>query len=81
MHYTAKIPALSDSQTQNWLILYQPNVYLYATLIEASTYLRDDQRTALWGQGYSNAVASMVAAENRARFRNARIRPAGPVNP
>lgn len=49
LFYYANIPSLSDAATQNWLILAQPQLYLYGTLLEACIYLRDDQRTALFG--------------------------------
>lgn len=81
LHYRAKIPSLSDTNTQNWLILARPQIYLYATLLEAAPYLHDDERTAVWGQGYKNACDALEGTDRRAKYKNARMRPAKAVNP
>lgn len=36
------LPALSVSNTTNWLLTLTPRLYLYSTLIEAAMYYRDD---------------------------------------
>jgi hypothetical protein len=70
MTYYAGIPSLSTDagSTQNWLILLAPQLYLYATLLEASVYLRDDQRTALFGQGYSTALDGLRRQDEMLRY-------------
>jgi len=64
--YYAKIPALSDSNTSNWLLLYAPDLYLYGALMEASPYLKDDERVAVWGQLYANSLGDIEVADQRA---------------
>jgi hypothetical protein len=64
--YYAKIPALSDSNTSNWLLAYAPDLYLYGALIEASPYLKDDERLAVWGQLYTNSLGDIEVADQRA---------------
>jgi len=64
--YYAKIPALSDSNTSNWLLAYAPDLYLYGALMEASPYLKDDERLAVWGQLYANSLADIEVADQRA---------------
>lgn len=45
--YYEKIPALSVSNTSNWLLASHPDLYLYGSLIHANDYIRDDsQRSA-----------------------------------
>lgn len=39
--YCAKIPALSDANTTNWLLTAYPDCYLFAALAEAWDYERD----------------------------------------
>jgi hypothetical protein len=39
--YWQKIPALSDSNTTNWLLTAHPDVYLHGCLYEVYKYLRD----------------------------------------
>jgi len=68
--YYTGIPSLGTDpgSAQNWLIIAAPNMYLYATLLEASVYLRDDQRTALFGQGYQTALAAMQKQDEMLRY-------------
>lgn len=66
--YFSGVPSLSDSVTQNWLILAAPDVYLYATLLQASAYLRDDERINLWGSGYENAIDDLTKQDDRLRY-------------
>jgi hypothetical protein len=48
MVYYAKIPALSDSATTNWLLSKSPDLYLYGALLETVPYLKDDERLQTW---------------------------------
>jgi hypothetical protein len=64
--YYAKIPALSDSNTSNWLLAYAPDLYLYGALMEASPYLKDDERLAVWGQLYVGSLGDIEVADQRA---------------
>ena len=42
--YTAKIPALSDTNTSNWLLALAPDLYLYTALSELFNETYDDAR-------------------------------------
>jgi hypothetical protein len=64
--YYAKIPALSDANTSNWLLAYAPDLYLYGALIEAEPYLKNDERVAVWGELYLRVVADIEVADERA---------------
>jgi hypothetical protein len=64
--YYGKIPALSDSNTSNWLLAYAPDLYLYGALLEASPYLKDDERLAVWGQMYISSISDIEIADQRA---------------
>ena len=66
--YYAKIPALSDSNATNWLLDYAPDVYLYATLMQAAPYLDDDQRLGVWAGLYEKAVGALKVQDQRARL-------------
>jgi hypothetical protein len=57
--YRQKIPALSGSNTTNWLLTKWPYVYLYAALVEAAPYLGQDQRLAMWESKYQDLVANI----------------------
>jgi hypothetical protein len=64
--YYAKITELSDSNTSNFLLTYAPDLYLYGALIEASPYLKDDERLNTWGQLYANSLSDIEIADQRA---------------
>ena len=66
--YIQKIPALSDSQTTNWLLTDAPDVYLYGALLHSAPYLQEDARVAVWAQLYSAAVTRLNQASDDAKF-------------
>lgn len=49
MSYYAAIEALSTTNTSNWLLEDAPNIYLYASLMAAEPFIKNDQRLAIWG--------------------------------
>lgn len=69
--YYSRIPALSDSNSQNWLILKDPSLYLYGALVEASPYLKNDERTLIWAQQFKAALDDLLITDDYARFGNA----------
>ncbi len=64
--YYAKIPALTDSNTSNWLLSYAPDLYLYGALLQSAPYLRDDERLATWANLYTAAYEDIGVADQRA---------------
>jgi len=65
--YYQKVPSLS-SNSDNWLLLEAPDVYLYGALLHSAPYLAEDQRVAVWAQMYSAAVARLNEYSDNARF-------------
>lgn len=55
--YYATIGSLSGEVDTNWLLTRFPDVYLYASLLQSAPYLKDDQRVAVWGELYAQAIA------------------------
>ena len=53
------------STGQNWLILNAPDVYLYATLMEAAPFIKADARLQVW-QMMLEAALTDLEAEDRA---------------
>lgn len=64
--YYAKIPALSDSNTTNWLLTKSPDLYLYSALLEAAPYLKDDDRVQLWAAARQQVMDAMNLESERA---------------
>ena len=65
--YYARIPALSASNTTNWLLNEAPDVYLYGALVHSAPYLKDDARIQVWeallAQGINNLNTSSADAK------------------
>lgn len=69
--YYARIPALSDTNSTNWLLAKEPGLYLYGALIEATPYIRDDERTMIWGTQFQMILDDCMTRDDYARFGNA----------
>jgi hypothetical protein len=55
-----ELPPLLDDVTQtNWLTEYAPQVLLYATLVEATPFLKNDERIPVWQNMYDRAAAML----------------------
>ena len=64
--YYAKIPALSDTQTTNWLLTKAPDLYLYTALANAAPYLNNDERVGTWASLASTAADELKMDSERA---------------
>lgn len=56
MVYRSNIPALTASNTTNWLLTLAPDFYLYGVLLETAPYIKEDGRIQTWALGFSNAL-------------------------
>lgn len=55
-----QLPALLDNANQtNWLSEYAPNLLLYGCLVEATPFVKDDQRVQLWQTYYDRALSAL----------------------
>lgn len=68
--YWQRIPALTATNSTNWLLSREPGIYLYASLIEASPYIQDDARAAVWVQQYQDILTGMQRENDRFRYGN-----------
>lgn len=50
---------LGDDFQTNWLTDYAPDLLLYATLLEASPFLKNDERIGTWQQMYDRAAQAL----------------------
>lgn len=66
--YFAKVPALSDIATTNWLLTAAPDVYLYGALLHSAPYLKDDARVPVWQALYGQAMAELQLSSDRAKY-------------
>lgn len=55
-----QLPALLDASNQtNWLTDYAPNVLLYRSLLEATPFLKDDNRLGTWKGLYDEEMGKL----------------------
>jgi hypothetical protein len=74
IRYYAKIPALSVSNTSNWLLLKSPDLYLYSALAASAPFLKDDERIAVWAGAANKITDDMKLESERAKRPTTRIR-------
>ena len=72
--YYGKTPALSASNTYNWLLQDAPDAYLYGALVQSAPYLQDDARTQVWASLYTNAIQSLQKSSDETRFAGSGLR-------
>ncbi len=75
MLYWAKLTKLGDAQASNWLLAEAPEAYLFGALAEATPFIRDDERVALWTTKRDQAVASLRSAAERAALTSGTLKP------
>jgi hypothetical protein len=55
-----ELPAMLDDQnTANWVTEFAPNALLYATLLEATPFLKDDERIGTWQSMYDRSISAL----------------------
>lgn len=61
-----EMPALLDATSQtNWWTEFAPNALLYATLLEATPFLKSDARIPVWEGFYNRTIAAMNGEDVR----------------
>lgn len=73
--YRRSIPALSATNTTNWLLDRAPDAYLYGSLVQASAFLVEDERIPLWKAAFDEAIAELRSDGARRKWG------AGPIAP
>ena len=53
------LPLLDDANQTNWLTDYAPQVLLYGALLEATPFLKNDERIPVWQQMYDRAAQAL----------------------
>lgn len=68
MVYRANLPALTASNTTNWLLTAAPDLYLYGTLLESAPYIKEDGRIQTWGGALSTVLDQINTLAERQSF-------------
>ena len=64
--YWQRIPALSDSNTSNWVLASYPDAYLAACMVEGALYVMDANLAQMWEPRYQSAIAAITRANGAA---------------
>ena len=67
LYYLSRIPALSDSNTSNWLLDHYADAYLYGSLVHSAPYLKDDARIQVWAALYQSAIDAINTESERSK--------------
>lgn len=66
--YYKKLDALSDSNTSNWFTTNAPDLLLYAALIAAEPFIKNDARLPTWKAMYDVIKNSVQDTDDREEF-------------
>jgi hypothetical protein len=77
--YYSKLPALSSSNTSNWLLDRFPQIYRFAALVEGAKYLRDEQLEKSYMDGLEKAVLAAGMEHRLARSARGQVPPTAPA--
>lgn len=72
--YFQKIPALSGSNTTNWLLSLYPDAYLYGALLELSPYVKEKDDIKVWAALYADTMLEITTSDNRDRYSGGSLR-------
>jgi len=64
----------SGTVTSNWLTENAPDILLYGALMEAEPFIKNDERVAVWLNGYGNAIDKLQKADQRDRHSGSAMR-------
>jgi hypothetical protein len=65
--YFQKIPALSVSNTSNWLLAAHPDLYLFGSLVEAEMLGVNDERAVIWKARRDEIFSEIEKLSDRTR--------------
>lgn len=68
MLYQQGVPALSDSNTTNWLLTHYPSLYLYGSLTHAALFIGEDDRIVSWRTFTEAGFQRVLEADIKARW-------------
>ena len=66
--YGENVQALSDEDTNNTILSRHPDAYLYGSLMNAYTYLMDEQRALQYDQLFTRIMDEIIRDTEKARY-------------
>ena len=71
--YMQGLPALSNSNTTNWLLTNYPDAYLNGSLAVASMYIGHDERMSEWAGLADNSLNRIIMSDQKTRWSGGRL--------
>lgn len=68
LSFYSTISALSDSNTTNWILTNNPNIYLWGALYYGSIYIQDSGNAQVYSTLFGKDMAELNAQEKKARY-------------
>jgi hypothetical protein len=65
LKYYARVPALATSNVSNWLLVKSPDLYVVGACLEASVFLKNDERLATWNAIRQKIIDDMNVESER----------------
>jgi hypothetical protein len=65
LYYKEKIPALSDSNTSNWVLADHPDLYLFGSLAAGFAYESDMEKALMYEQKFNALIAELNQQSRR----------------
>jgi len=72
--YYARLSALSTSNETNWFTTNAPDILLFASLIEAEVFIKNDERLPVWQTKYDQIAAQLTAEDQREQYSGSSLR-------
>ena len=64
LRYHARRDPLDDSHQTNWLTDNAPQLMFYASMLEVSTFLKNDDKIQVWGNLYRDSIMNLGVEQN-----------------
>ena len=71
--YYKTIAPLSDSNTDNFLLTNQVDIYLFGTLVQAEPWLMNDERIGVWGALLGKGIEELRVSDQRSQTESGTI--------
>lgn len=68
LSFFSKIPALTDSNTTNWVLTNHPNLYLWGSLYYGSVFIHDAGSAQSYKSLFEQAIDELNKQEKKARY-------------
>lgn len=79
LFYYQEIPALTTSNTSNWLLTAAPDAYLYGSCLELMPFLMNDERIQVWKGAFDEAMNLIKEDDDAAKWNGVLVQSGLPV--